>query len=255
MDRKTKLKQLEDRQAKQEPVSVGELDSYIKRFETVVAEFKDVLGSGTEINNVEELILQLNKIEALQPAIDKLNETIGKIKLPDYPEQVKIDGLSDLLKTLDKPQQKIDLKPIEDVTKNLKELTKAIDSIKVPEQKLKQQPSDFVPMRRVMMVGKTLMWDDSFYTGGGGGGSSSTSTSSAVTSPTDGYGYCAKSTTATYKYYFFENKDGNWYILRKTIATEVVDYAAGTGGYASVFNSSTTDPSGTPTFGAFSTIF
>ena len=82
-----------------------------------------------------------------------------------------------------------------------------------------------------------------------------TSAIQTASKATDRYAYSAKSETATYKYYFFEDKDGNWYILRKTLATEVVRYAKGTGGIDSVFDSSTTDPSGSVTFASYATTF
>jgi hypothetical protein len=75
------------------------------------------------------------------------------------------------------------------------------------------------------------------------------------TKPTDKYGYCAKSETISYRYYYFEDKDTNWYILRKNLTTEAVDYAIGSGGYSTVFVNSTSDPSGTPTFASYGNTF
>ncbi len=50
--------------------------------------------------------------------------------------------------------------------------------------------------------------------------------------PTDKYAISNTESGATYKYYGFEDKDGNWYILRKTIATNVYLYTAGASNYA-----------------------
>jgi hypothetical protein len=83
---------------------------------------------------------------------------------------------------------------------------------------------------------------------GPGGGSSSAK-------PTDAYGYSAKSITATYKYFFFEDASLNWYILRKTIATGQIDYSKGTGGYESVYVNSTSAPVGPMTFDNYGAIF
>ena len=83
----------------------------------------------------------------------------------------------------------------------------------------------------------------------------SISTTSSPPKPTDAYSVAAISETATYKYFFFEDVDQNWYILRKTLATNIYDYAAGSGGYESVYDSPTTDPTGSPTFGTYGTIF
>lgn len=72
---------------------------------------------------------------------------------------------------------------------------------------------------------------------------------------TNAYGYQAKSTTASYTYFFYEDASLNWYIMRKTIATGVMDYTKGTGGYASVYVDSTSAPSGSPTFASYGNTF
>jgi len=65
---------------------------------------------------------------------------------------------------------------------------------------------------------------------------------------TDAYGIQAISDDGTYKYFFFEADNADYYILRKTIATSVFKYTKGTGGYAAVYVDSTHGPSGTPTW-------
>jgi hypothetical protein len=72
---------------------------------------------------------------------------------------------------------------------------------------------------------------------------------------TDAYGFQAESSTATYTYYYYEDGAGNWYILRETLASGVFDYAKGVGGYASVYTSPTTGPSGSPTFASYDATF
>lgn len=69
------------------------------------------------------------------------------------------------------------------------------------------------------------------------------------------YGIQAISDDGTYKYFFFEDNDANYYILRKHIANKVFDYTAGTGGYSTVYQNSTSGPSGSPTWGDKGTIF
>lgn len=72
---------------------------------------------------------------------------------------------------------------------------------------------------------------------------------------TQKYAISAISLTDTYKYFFFEDASKNWYILRKTLATSIFDYAKGTGGYQSVYVDSTSGPSGSPTFDSYGDIF
>lgn len=72
---------------------------------------------------------------------------------------------------------------------------------------------------------------------------------------TDSYGIGAISETATHKYFFFENKDLDWYILRKTLATNVFDFARGSGGYESVYVDKDSAPSGSPVFDTYGATF
>lgn len=72
--------------------------------------------------------------------------------------------------------------------------------------------------------------------------------SSSLAKATDAYGIQAISDDGTYKYFFFEADNGDYYILRKTLATNVFEYTKGTGGYAAVYVDSTHGPSGTPTW-------
>jgi hypothetical protein len=98
------------------------------------------------------------------------------------------------------------------------------------------KPSQYIPVR--------LTDGEKFYEGTAtviaGGGSSSSASSSG--GPLATYGYSAKSTTDTYKYFFYEDSEGAWCIIRKNLSTEVVDYARGTGGYDTVYVDSTTAP-------------
>lgn len=72
---------------------------------------------------------------------------------------------------------------------------------------------------------------------------------------TNAYSIQAISDDGTYKYFFFEDASANWYILRKTLTTSVFLYTKGTGGYASVYVSSTAGPSGSPTWADYGATF
>lgn len=92
-----------------------------------------------------------------------------------------------------------------------------------------------------------------------GDGTFSLSTCGGATSSggkaTDAYGIQAISDDGTYKYFFFEDASANYYILRKHIANKVFDYTKGTGGYASVYVSSSAGPSGSPTWDSYGDTF
>lgn len=65
---------------------------------------------------------------------------------------------------------------------------------------------------------------------------------------TDKFGIQAISNDGTYKYFWFEDDTSDWYIMRKNLTTFVFDYTKGTGGYSSVYQNSTSGPSGSPTW-------
>lgn len=159
---------------------------------------------------------------------------------------------------------------------DLAELKKPLMSILEAFQNFEVPPAQFTDMSQVQeLLEKSNELLEKIVkkpvgSGGGGGGMVSFKDSSGfsvqvtinddgsipiASKATDRYAYSAKSETATYKYFFFEDKDGNWYILRKELATEIVRYAKGTGGIDSVFDSSTTDPSGSVTFASYATTF
>lgn len=72
---------------------------------------------------------------------------------------------------------------------------------------------------------------------------------------TDAYGIQAISDDGTYKYFFFEADNADYYIMRKHKANKVATYTKGTGGYASVYVSPSAGPSGSPTYASYGTTF
>lgn len=70
-----------------------------------------------------------------------------------------------------------------------------------------------------------------------------------------GYAWQATSNDGTYKYFFFENASTDYYIMRKHIANKVATYTKGVGGYASVYQSPTLGPSGSPTWASYGNVF
>ena len=52
---------------------------------------------------------------------------------------------------------------------------------------------------------------------------------------TGSYSIANKEATATYKYFGFQKSDGGWYIMRKTIATNIFEYVAGASAYSTAW--------------------
>lgn len=73
--------------------------------------------------------------------------------------------------------------------------------------------------------------------------------------PTDKYKYHAESADGTYEYLFYEDKDGNWYVVREVIATGYLDFTAGVGGVGTAYQNSTSGPAGTPAWGSYAETF
>lgn len=142
-----------------------EREDFIQELGLKIIELKDSLGTGIRISELDSLIVELEQLGNLKEAVNEFKDSFSKIKFPDYPKSIEVKGIQDLIKALNKPQSK------ESTTIVTTKLDKLIKAVKDNTVKQGQTPSDYIPTRRVMKVGNTLMYDDSFYTGGGGGGS------------------------------------------------------------------------------------
>lgn len=71
----------------------------------------------------------------------------------------------------------------------------------------------------------------------------------------DRFGIQAISDDGTYKYFFFEADDADYYIMRKHKTNKTFTYTAGTGGYSAVYQSTILGPSGSPTWGTRGSTF
>lgn len=173
-EREDKLNELRAKKIPAKFVVAGVGESFIESIESKINELRETLGSGIELNNLDELVDQLEALKSFHSEVKELKESINSI---DIPSDIKIVGLESLLeaaKTIaDKPEPKInvekfDPKPITD------SIDKLIAQIKTKEVK-DQNPSDFTPVRRVVNIGNRLIFDDGLTgaSGSGGGGGSS----------------------------------------------------------------------------------
>lgn len=97
-------------------------------------------------------------------------------------------------------------------------------------------------------LNRVLVNDDGSITVSGG-------SSGGAAKATDAYGVQAVSDDGTYKYFFFEDASKNYYIMRKHILNKVFTYTKGTGGYSTVYVSSSAGPSGSPTWDTYGATF
>lgn len=203
-----------------------------------------------------------------QPVVDavaKLDKSLtAALKKIDVKPQVKVDAPE---VHVDSPPVNVDLKGIERILKTdmPKAFDKAISAIEIPEvphtdfspvvDKLnelseKLDSIDHASRMKPQFPSQLAVTnpDGSTISGGGGGGGGAAKT-------TDAYGIQAISDTGTYKYFFFEDASGNWYVMRKNLSTSVFDYTKGTGGYITVYVNSTSAPSGSPTYASYGVTF
>jgi hypothetical protein len=250
---------------------------------------KDILANKLDLKPLIKELQQIKREMSLVPkSLPKLPEQKDSIKVTNLDEvtldtsslekaikSLKLDPVIDV-KTPDVHTAPLDLSPVKD---GLLNVIKAIKAQKYPEM-------SEIPTTDLSKVEKELQKHtkqlkeiiDKPVGGGGGGGGNGTpyvdstgkpqtvelvsgkvpidgTLTSAPAKPTDVYSIQAISEDATYKYYFFEADDADYYIMRKHLANKVFDYTKGTGGYSTVYQDATSGPSGSPTWGAYGTTF
>lgn len=171
MNRQQKLAKIRELRTSKEFMVLTNGEPFIEALGSKIESLKDILGMGTELTNLDELSEELSKIQSVAPELEALKKSIDGLS---FPTSVEVNGLDSLIKAFGELNKKdlstsIDPKPFELINKNLGQLIQKIEKLQVPKQG--QKPEDYIPTRRVMKVGNTMMYDDSFYTGGGGGGS------------------------------------------------------------------------------------
>lgn len=246
-----------------------------------IKELKDAnesMPSDITINNVDEVL--------------KVVDALNKIKVPTELSIANVSDIKDSIqeaveegvKRIKVPETKVSFIDSPDVSlfiesvnglkaglvDNIKSLTTALTNIvgklSADVYKGNQNATDYIPVRRVKKVGNNLVYDDDDWTSRGGSGSAPLPTvlvdgnnvvlvSDPSQRPTNKYKYCAESTTSTYEFAFYEDKDGNWYVQRETIASGYLSFTKGTGGVGSVYTNSTSAPSGSLTYGTYAETF
>lgn len=188
-------------------------------------------------------------------AIAQLDKTISAIELAPQitvtPTDVTVQeaDLSPVIKSIESVQKEVsklgkieypvtDLTPLVDATEST---TKAINSLRFPI------PNYILPFRDINGKAVQVQLDASGNIPTGGGSSSSKATAA--------YSISAVSDDVTNKYFFFEDANLNYYIMRKNKTTAIFTYTKGTGGYTAIYVSSTSGPSGSPTFGTYGATF
>lgn len=248
----------------------------VKNIGEAKADLTEVLAVLKDILNKEEKDIEFPEQKEVEfdtkpiiKALEKIEKSIPKYEQKEVADYTEL--LSRMCEVMEEPKEKTDLSKIESALESMAKTDdiaviadwlKTISEKKYPEFPDFPRDKDGIPYFNPTRVGS-----------GGSGNSTTTNAAGEAINPateetlqavlaasgggkaTNMYGYQAKSTTASYTYYFYEDSSLNWYIMRKTIATGVMDYTKGTGGYASVYVDSTSAPSGSPTFASYGNTF
>lgn len=138
----------------------------LERLSEKLDNLSGMLGDGIDVKSDEF-------VSSLKSATDSstgLREAIRDMQFPDMPKTVGIEGIDLILDRISKISFEVP-KP-ESVKKELGELAKQFSLLTkaVAPQKQDQSPENYVPYRRVVKRGNSLVFDDNTATGGGGGG-------------------------------------------------------------------------------------
>lgn len=263
--------------------------------EAFVRQLSDVVEGGIEIEGLDSLSVACDRIEKFGDTVKALIENIAKhadgFSELEIPDQLTVNHVTDDL-LLAKLEQVGDNGQL---LQQLQAIDEALVLLAASIEKIKEQgkrPQDYLPVRLVEGWDDSLKFVHNLNFGGGGGGGTANGLTdeqlraspvpveatidtaglatdmgqdeiiaaieASVTTPfkpTDAYSIQAISDDGTYKYFFFEDKDLNYYVMRKTLATGFFGYTKGTGGFATVYVNSTTGPSGSPTWASYGTTF
>lgn len=128
-------------------------------------------------------------------------------------------------KKIDEVKALVAEKKIREPSEIKRPLEELVETLKL---KPSQDPSNFIPYRRVILDGRKLRFDDSLpssHSGGGGG-----ATIEELRTLLRTYGIARLDDASDTEYYGFEDDNSNWYVLRNQGVLGVWQYASGTGG-------------------------
>lgn len=205
---------------------------------------------------VEEVTVK--NLPDLEPTLKKIIDVLGKLKLSPVfdpkitvkPADVKVsenkidvspvvDAVQSLVPVLESLKTITEKKDDSKLLSAINSTTAAINSIRFPI------PNYVLPFKDTDGKAAQVQLD----------ANGSLPTASSTSKASDGYGITAISDDGTYKYFWFEADDADYYIMRKNKTTSVFTFTKGTGGYTTVYVDENSGPSGSPTWGTRGSTF
>lgn len=153
--------------------AIASLEERFKELYTLIND-KDT----PDYSELSEQIAQLHEVLDLKPQLEAMVESVKAIK-PNI--NVEKPDLSAIIKAIKENKTEIDLSRFE---KAIIEVTQRVQDLSEPDS---QDPEDYKPFRRVILVGNRLMYDDRPTGSGGRGGGGGTSGSTSVSNFPDDY--------------------------------------------------------------------
>jgi hypothetical protein len=205
------------------------------------------------LKGIEDNLLSVkNAVDGLELHVDAPVVNVDK---PDLkPIKESLTKVVDAVKSIKFPEIPVtDVTGVEKELKNLGKTLGLLDKGQAKANKTLIKIADKPVSRGGGGGGRATPYQDSngipaFVTLTGGAVPISGSLTSTPAKDTDRFGIQAVSDDGTYKYFFFEADDADYYIMRKHKTNKTFTYTAGTGGYAAVYVSSSAGPSGSPTW-------
>lgn len=146
-----------------------------EKFTAEITQRLDTLCKLVGEQNHDAVIDRLAKLEVVSDQLNTLNSTINKL----YGKKLQITNLKELAGHI-KTEKVV-------IPDNKEFFNKFFEQMQGIEEKLKpnQDPTEFLPIRRVRKIGNRLQFDDDTWAGGGSSGGSSSSGGGEVTQGTD----------------------------------------------------------------------
>jgi len=234
--------------ATQEQVDLSEMTDLLR---SVLDEAKKIPKSHSDIE-IPKPIDNTAQFKSLEQAVKAMDSSIKAQKLV---AEAPIVNVPETVVNVEKP----DLSPLEgELQTSRKEFVKAVKGIVIPE-------TDVKPLEKELKKLNKLFNDflETVPMGGGGSGGLATpytkdglphfvnaesdgslpvtvknsSSSTVYSKPTDSYSLVQfdDTSSASYEYYAYMDKDSNWYIKRLTTATNLFEFVAGSSSYSTAW--------------------
>lgn len=101
-DRIQRIKELQRSKTAKNTVIVTSEDPFVEALDKKIEQLKEIQGEGIEVNNLETLIENIEKLNDLHDDFTKLKEVVAAIKEIEIPKEVHVQGMKQLIEVMQK---------------------------------------------------------------------------------------------------------------------------------------------------------